>query len=158
MKNKKGLFTYTTQIDPQKTVAQIQEELTNNGAKSILSNYDSEGRIESLSFIIKTPQGMLGFKLPCDVESVFRILKKQCEDKKIPKKFADKHQALRVAWRIILYWVKAQMALLETEMVKIEQIFLPYMIVGKNETLYERMKGSQFQLTEGQDQRKINEN
>ncbi|GAH82600.1 unnamed protein product [marine sediment metagenome] len=41
MKNKKGLFTYTTQIDPQKTVAQIQEELTNHGAKSILSNYDS---------------------------------------------------------------------------------------------------------------------
>ena len=149
MKNKKGLFTYTTQIDPQKTVAQIQEELTNHGAKSILSNYDSEGRIESLSFIIETPQGMLGFKLPCDVESVYRILKEQCRDKKIAKKFADKHQALRVAWRIILYWVKAQMALLETEMVKIEQIFLPYMIVGKDETLYERMKGSHFQLTEG---------
>lgn len=40
-------------------------------------------------------------------------------------------------------------ALLETEMVKIEQIFLPYMIVGKDETLYERMKGSHFQLTRG---------
>lgn len=157
MKTKKGLFTYTTQIDPQKTVAQIQEELTNHGAKSILSNYDNEGRIESLSFIIETPQGMLGFKLPCDVESVYRILKEQCRDKKIAKKFADKHQALRVAWRIILYWVKAQMALLETEMVKIEQIFLPYMIVGKDETLYERMKGSHFQLTEGRDQGEINE-
>lgn len=147
--SKKGLFTYTTQIDPQKTVAQIQEELTRHGAKSILSYYDSEGRIKSLSFIIKIPQGTLGFKLPCDVESVYRILKKQSENRKIPKKFADRHQAIRVAWRIILYWVKAQMALLETEMVKMEQIFLPYMIIG-NETLYERMVGSQFQLPTGE--------
>lgn len=146
---KKGLFTYTTQIDPQKTVAQIQEELTNHGAKSILSNYDSEGRIESLSFIIKTPQGMLGFKLPCDVESVYRILKEQCRDKKIAKKFADKHQALRVAWRIILYWVKAQCAILETEMVKMEQIFLPYMITGNGRTFYERMIDISFQLPSG---------
>lgn len=158
MKNKKGLFTYTTQIDPQKTVAQIQEELTRHGAKSILSNYDNEGKIESLSFIIKTPQGMLAFKLPCDVESVFRILKEQSENRKIPKKFADRHQAIRVAWRIILYWVKAQCALLETEMVKMEQIFLPYMMVNKDETLYERMVDSQFQLPEGRYQGEINEN
>src|SRR6266478_5746936 len=36
-------------------------------------------------------------------------------------------QAYRVAWRNILDWVQAQMALLEIGMAKIEEVFLPYM-------------------------------
>lgn len=31
------------------------------------------------------------------------------------------------------------MALLETEMVTLDQLFLPYMLVGKDESLYERL-------------------
>jgi hypothetical protein len=41
------------------------------------------------------------------------------------------------------------MALLETEMVKMEQIFLPYMITGDNKTLFERMVDHKFMLPEG---------
>ena len=36
-------------------------------------------------------------------------------------------QAYRVAWRNILDWVQAQMALLEIGMAKMEEVFLPYM-------------------------------
>ncbi|MBA7583026.1 hypothetical protein ES708_24964 [subsurface metagenome] len=54
MKSKRPLFTYTTSIEPQKTVGEIQEVLTSHGAKSILSDYDGEGKIKSLSFMVNT--------------------------------------------------------------------------------------------------------
>ena len=44
--------------------------------------------------------------------------------------------------------MRAQMAILETEMVKLEQVFLPYMIVSDKKTLYEVMKEKQFLLGE----------
>lgn len=149
MKSKKPLFTYTTSIEPQKTVGEIQEVLTSHGAKSILSNYDGDGKIESLSFMVSTPHGDMAIQLPCNPEPVYKILKQQYEEKIISARFVNEHQALRVAWRIILYWVKAQMAILETEMVKIEQVFLPYMTMKDGRTLYEKMIDSKFQLTDG---------
>jgi len=145
MSNK--LFCYTTKIEPAKTIAEIQQELVSHGAKSVLANYDDGGKIESLSFSITTPKKEIGIKLPCDPRPVQEVLKKQYEAGKIPRRFAkDEHQALRVAWRIVLYWVKAQMAILETRMVKMEQIFLPYAIMRDGKTLFENMKKKAFIL------------
>jgi len=149
--SKKPLFTYTTKIEPQKTVAEIQEVLTSHGAKSILTDYDGEGKIKSLSFMVNTPHGDIAIQLPCNPEPVYRILKQQYSEKIISAGFVNKHQALRVSWRIILYWVKAQMAILETEMVKMEQVFLPYMTMRDGRTLYEKMLDSRFQLTNGKE-------
>ena len=49
---------------------------------------------------------------------------------------ARREQAYRTAWRIIKDWVDAQMALLETEMVDFEEVFMPYILSGR-ETLYQ---------------------
>ena len=149
--SKKPLFTYTTKIEPQKTVTEINEILASHKAKAILLEYDEEEKIKAISFKVDTPSGERGIKLPCNPEPVYRILKEQNREGKIPIRFVDKHQALRVSWRIILYWVKAQMAILETEMVSLEQIFLPYMIMQDNRTLYDNMLDSRFQLTNGKD-------
>jgi hypothetical protein len=43
------------------------------------------------------------------------------------------------------------MAILETDMVRLEQIFLPYMITPDGKTLYENMVDKGFYLTEGKD-------
>ena len=145
----KGLFCYTTQIEPAKTIAEIQEVLAKHGAKSVMCNYDDNGKIEALSFSIKTDKKEIGIKLPCNPEPVQKVLMKQYEEGKIPRRFAeDSHQALRVAWRIVLYWVNAQMAILETRMVKMEQIFLPYAIMRNGKTLFENMKRKAFALLE----------
>jgi len=143
----KGLFTYTTQIEPAKTIAEITEMLVSHGAKSVMSNYDDSGKIESLSFSIWTGKREIGIRLPCDPEPVLKVLNRQAEEGLIPRKFAnDRHQALRVAWRIVHYWIKAQMAILETKMVKMEQIFLPYAIMRSGMTLFEEMKKKSFML------------
>ena len=145
----KGLFTYTTKIEPQKTITEIQEVLVSHGAKSVMINYTDNGRIESLSFMIEVDGQPRGIRLPCDPEPVLKVLQRQASDRKIPYSFAEEHQALRVAWRIVLYWVTAQMAILETQMVKMEQIFLPYMMMRDGKTLFENMVKTGFKLLGG---------
>lgn len=49
-------------------------------------------------------------------------------------------QAIRVAWRVIHTWNKAQLALVEINMVTIPQIFLPYAIMRGGQTLAERIE------------------
>ncbi len=143
----KGLFTYTTEIEAHTTIMEIQENLVKHGARSVMANYTQHGTIEALSFQIATPEGrIMSIRLPCDPEPVYRVLEQQYRERKIPQKYATKEQSLRVAWRIVKNWVKAQMALLETQMVKIEQIFLPYAIVKDGRTLFEAMKNNKFQL------------
>lgn len=146
-KSKGGLFTYTTSVEPQITIAEIQQNLVQHGAKTVMANYTDNGTIEALSFQIVTPEGkVMGIRLPCDAKPVYEVLKRQYQQGKIPRRFVDEHQALRVAWRIVKYWVEAQMALLETQMVKMEQIFLPYAIVKNGKTLFEAMKENKFML------------
>lgn len=151
MSEQKGLFTYTTKIEASKTIAEIQENLVHHGAKSVMANYTDHGTIEALSFMIATPEGkLMGIRLPCDSKPVLRVLQGQVEERKIPRSILNdgENQALRVAWRIVKYWVEAQMALLETQMVKMEQIFLPYAIVRGGGTFFEAMKQDKFKLLE----------
>jgi hypothetical protein len=57
----------------------------------------------------------------------------------------------RVAWRNILDWVQAQMALLEIGMAKIEEVFLPYMQDREGITFFERMEQRGFLLDSGKE-------
>ena len=52
-------------------------------------------------------------------------------------------QARRTAWRILKDWIQAQMALLETNMVEMEEIFPPYMLSGE-QTLYQALRANHF--------------
>lgn len=139
------IANYSTSIEALKTVGEIQGILVGHGAKSILINYGQDGIIESLSFIIGTPFGDMPIKLPVNARAVLKVL----ENQGVPPRYSNYPQAVRIAWRIVKDWVRAQMAILETEMVVMEQIFLPYMITKDDRTLYETMVDKQFYLTEG---------
>lgn len=139
------LANYTTTVSAARTVAEIQDILVKHGAREVLSNYSADGVIESLSFIVRTPYGNMGIRLPVDPDAVLKVLDRQG----VPNHLKTREQVVKIAWRIVKDWVRAQLALLETEMVKMEQIFLPYMITKDDKTLYEAMVDKQFYLTEG---------
>lgn len=61
----------------------------------------------------------------------------------------DVEQSERVAWRIIKDWVETQMAILESEMVQMDEIFLPYMLNSKGQTVFEAYQSQQLWLGEG---------
>lgn len=144
------LLNYTTSVEAAKTVGEIQGILAGHGAKSILIDYGEDGTIEALAFQVLTPHGYVGIRLPIDPAAVLKVLTQQNRLRKVPKRYLNHAQAVRVAWRIVKDWVAAQMAILETEMVKMEQIFLPYVITKSGQTLYEVMADKHFLLGTGE--------
>ena len=139
------LLNYTTTISADKTVAEIQKKLASHGATAILCEYDN-GRVKALSFRVETPHGILPFRLPVDYGAVLQVLNR---DSKVPRYLQTEEQAVKVCWRILKDWVEAQLAIFETEMVTLEQVFLPYLIIDEGRTLYDRMVSTKFLLGAG---------
>ena len=84
------LLNYTTKVDVYTTIGAIQGQLVRHGARKIMQDYDENGRITSLSFLVDTPSGPRGIRLPANVEAVHTVLTRQ-------KVECDREQAERVA-------------------------------------------------------------
>lgn len=136
-----AIKNYTTTIKVEKTVNEIQQILAKHNAKAVLTEYGDTGCVIALSFKIETPQGMVGIRLPAKQENVLKVLKSQKIKNSAIK--ATNEQAERTAWRNVKDWIDAQMALIETEMVTIDEIFLPYILNQNGQTLYETFQENQ---------------
>lgn len=62
---------------------------------------------------------------------------------------ADREQAEMTAWRNVRDWVLAQMALIESCDVPMQQIFLPYMADDRGRTVYELYAAGQLAIGDG---------
>lgn len=144
-----ALLNYTTKIDADKTCAEIGRILSSHGAMKLMTDFSEEdGSVSALSFQIRLSDGRLaGFRLPCDWRPVLQILE---NDRKVPRSHKNQLQAVRTAWRIIKDWCEAQMALVETNMAKTEEVFMPYMVMKDGKTLAQRMQTNpEFLLGDG---------
>lgn len=140
-----AILNYTTTVDSFKTVSEIEYILMKHKAKSIMKNYDKES-IVGLSFLIDTGIQQIPVRLPVKVNECLKVLKKEKRENPRKQIKDTMEQAERVAWRILKDWVEAQMALLDIEMVRFEEIFLPYIEVNNGQTIYERLREQQFLL------------
>lgn len=138
------IANYSTTVTALKSIGEIQGMLVAHGATHILMDYD-QGEPVGLAFIVITSYGEVPFRMPANIDRVQAVLNKQRVRTTVSRELAS-----RVAWRILKDWVRAQMAILETEMVSIDQIFLPYMQVEKGKTLYEVMRDHHLQLPQGE--------
>jgi hypothetical protein len=140
----KTLFMETTKIEVEKTVAEIQCILGRYGAGAVMTEFD-KGEVMAVTFKIKLGDKDIPFRLPCRWMVIHQLL---CSRKKRPR-LDLRIQAKRVAWRQILRWVEAQMALVETDMVKIQEVFMPYVQVTiAGQTLYEKIEQKGFTMLE----------
>lgn len=139
-----AILNYTTTVDSFKTVSEIEYILMKHKAKSIMKNYDGESII-GLSFLIDTGIQNIPVRLPIKVDECLEVLKREKANGTKNIK-ATRDQAECVAWRILKDWVEAQMALLDIEMVRFEEIFLPYIETSSGQTIYERLEEKQFFL------------
>lgn len=150
-----GLLNYSTQIPKEKTIGEIENILSQHGANAILKDFDGAGNITSISFKVNTEYGEMPFKLPMNVQAAMQIINEQTEkyrgrpghrERVVPLRYKDDlDQARRVGWRIIKDWIKAQMALIELGLVKIQQVFLPYAVTPNGKTFYEYLESQQFE-------------
>lgn len=155
------LLNYTTKIDADKTIQEIQRALSKVGAMKVMTDYE-EGVVSAVSFALKLNDQILGFRLPCDWRPVYAVLQAQLGLDEPPSymseaskqrrehKLSDlRLQSVRTAWRIVKVWIDAQCALIETQMVRTEEVFLPYMMIGGEKTLYQKLATEQFRLGDG---------
>ncbi len=137
----KTLFMETTQISPDRTIGEIEAVLIENGCNAVLKEYHS-GIIDAVSFRIKVGGRDIPFRLPCRWQAICAVFIKRKSGKwnysvGESTKAACADKARRVAWRQILRWVEAQCALVQTDMVKMEEVFFPYIQSKSGQTLYE---------------------
>lgn len=140
------LLNYTTSVAASRSIGQVQQLLVKAGARAIMSEYGEDGTASGLSFAIDTPYGSRSFTLPVHVDKIEAVLRRQ----RVQPRYSTTEHAERVAWRILKDWVEAQLAIIETEMVTIDQVMLPYMRVNDGQTMYELVISNQLSLPEGE--------
>lgn len=138
------LKNYTTQVPANRSIQEIQDALVKNGASGVLLEYEKgTGRISALKFKLPIGDKDLAFQLPVEWRRFQAVLKEQGINRA-----NDEDYVYRVAWRCIRDWVLAQLALYETQMVDMPQVFLPYAMPDGVSTLYERVLKGKY-LTDG---------
>jgi hypothetical protein len=141
------LKNYRSEMPVSRIFESLTKLLVSHGARQITFDYDSDGRAVGLAFTIETPQGTLPIKLPARAEKVGKVMERQRAEG-----WTKPEQHYRTAWKNIHDWVAAQMALLETEMVKLEEIFLPYLVDHTGKTFFESVEQRGFLLTAAPDE------
>lgn len=120
---------YTTTVPASRTVGQIQEILASKGAQKIMIDYES-GVPMRIYFVLETSKGLQPVMIDANADKVFKVLERQ-------RVKVDANRANMVAWRNVKDWLDAQLAILETEMVTIDQVMLPYFCNNEGRTVYE---------------------
>jgi hypothetical protein len=141
------LLDYTTTVPTSRTIGQVQGLLVEAGARQIMTEYDPTGTPTAIAFIVQTGFGMRPFKLPVNAGRVNAVLKR---DRKVAPRYKTPEHAERVAWRILKDWLEAQLALIRSEMVTLDQVMFPYMVGSDGGgTVYELYRDQQLALMPG---------
>ncbi len=148
-----SLKNYTTKVPANRSVQEIQEMLQKGGATGVILEYEKgTGRIEGIAFKMEmavanytTPKTVV-FSLPIKWREAGKVMQREGN----PKAWDDEY-CYRVGWRIVRNWLEQQMALIEIEMVQMQEIFLPYAVQKDGKTLYENiLENPQFLLSSGE--------
>lgn len=132
---------YTTTIGATKTASEMQAALARHGAEAVAIMY-TDGQARGMTF---TMQGR-AFTLPVDVDAMHRLL--VAEDtagnlRGTRGKRSSIEQAERVAWRVVKDWLNAQLSIVAAKMVTLDEVMLPYLVVGPDRTLRDQWRDRQ---------------
>lgn len=135
------------------TFDKIQYLLSTHGATKIMYDYaaDGSGRLEAITFALTVNQQSVGFRMLAMTDNVYKIMfggqDRYGREKEVTT--AKQDQAYRTAWANIRDWIDAQMALIDTQQVKLEQVFLPFAVMKDGKTLFEQVEKKGFLLDSG---------
>ena len=125
-----AIKNYTSSVSAFVSVGEIQAALAAHGATKIMIDYEAGAPVAVTFALADARHGLQGFRLPAAVEGTLQVFKAQGVK-------TDQKQAERTAWRNIRDWVLAQLALVESCDVPMDQVFLPYLTDNTGRTLYD---------------------
>jgi hypothetical protein len=137
------LLNYTTEVAASRTIGAVHALLVEAGARAIQTEYSNVGIPTSVAFAMETAFGLRYFSLPVNSKRVEAVLRR---DQHVAPRYKTPEQAERVAWRIVKDWLEAQVAIIRTEMVTLDQVMLPYMRGDNGQTVYEVYRDQQLAL------------
>lgn len=150
-----SLYMESTEIPAEKTANEIKSVLIASGATAIYEKYENK-EIVGLSFQLQLGPQLVPFSLPVRIEPVEKLLlSRYSRDWVNNRHYGDERkekirlQAKRVAWRQLLRWVQAQLAMIDTGMVQSAEVFMPYIEVAPGRTAFQVAMESGRLLTAG---------
>jgi hypothetical protein len=148
MSKPKPLYMETTEISAERTAGEITSLLVAAGARQIAMDYGDGGKIIGMHFVLLVGGLPYPFKMPVRTASVHKIFKDRRRQtmKWRAQEFEDKdrEQAERVAWRQLLRWIQAQLAMVDAGMAQAREVFAPYLLEPSGKTLFEYLEEVRF--------------
>lgn len=146
-RNRGGLLNHTTTVEAKKTVAEISSMLVAGGARRVFLDYDPATlRVVAVTFLMPS-FGERPFRLPARVDAVHKTLERHWRAGKVQRRYVTPDQAERVGWRIVKDWLAAQLAIVESGMVTLEEVMLPYLTDPRSgRTMFQEVRDQHLAL------------
>jgi hypothetical protein len=137
MKSKqKSVFMGTTEVPARTSRDQIMALLIDRGAQNILQQYGDK-RVVGLSFGLVTTFGPMRVDPPLRVDPIFKKLQEERRRQREQHTTRDQERAERIAWRQLLRWVEAQLAMVDLGMAQDAEVFMAYAVQQSGKTMFQ---------------------
>jgi hypothetical protein len=141
---------YTTKVPVYQTVAECSSALGRAGADSVTVQYDA-GEEAGLGFALETPHGKREFLLPVRIDGVAAVIADMLDNDRPAvsgsiARLRTREHAAAVAWRQVLHWLTAQLAIIDAQMASLDEVMLPWLQVNAGDgqmTLYAHYKAQE---------------
>jgi hypothetical protein len=143
------IYLAHTTVSADRSAQEIIREITSRHATQIRQDYNGGGVLTGLHFLIPLQNGnTLPVTLPARMDAMKKVLYRDLGPRQKQKMSEDDmaDAAARIVWRQLAAWVKAQMALVDLEMVRPEEVFLPYIQVAPNKTMFQAIQEGGFTM------------
>jgi hypothetical protein len=145
-----AMLNYDTTVDVEKTLVDIHRMLVRSGARRISVEYDEQRQPTAVTFVIVLPFGETPYRLPANTAAVYALLERQWQDGMVRRGLVTVGQASRVGWRIVKDWLEAQLTIIDSGLVTLDQVMLPYNVValedGREGTFYDAWRAHRGKL------------
>lgn len=139
-RNQSTPFMGTTAAPVHQTIGELTRLLIQAGALQINTVFsrDGSGHITGLTFALPGEGNLVyNYQLPVRTERLFHKIHNSRIRVKAKHEEQDKQQAERIAWRQLLRWCEAQVALSDTGLVEKREVFLPYLLDKQGKSFFQ---------------------
>jgi len=140
--SRKSLFMENTDIPAHRTRGEVSALMTDFGGVAEISHQLEEGKVIGFRFTMLLHGKPLIFQLPVRTS---RVVKQLVDRRRKPPRPAEmpaiEKKAERIAWRQTLRWMEAQLAMVDTGLADLAEVFMPYLLGLGGTTFYEHWRG-----------------
>ncbi|MDA8121890.1 MAG: hypothetical protein M0Z38_04895 [Deltaproteobacteria bacterium] len=142
----KRIYLQHTTVSPSRSVQEIIDEITMRGATQVRQDYGPNRSLLGLYFSIDVNGTQLPVELPARIAPMKVLLKRELGPRARQNEEKIHDMATRIVWRQLSAWVRAQMALVDLQMAKPEEVFLPFIQVAPGRSVFNVIAESGFKM------------